>query len=164
MDLLTEEKSILKNANNLGNLVFEIKNIEDNKVTCVFYNSKQFIVISDMEYDSVQYFTNEKIKENGYYTFKTDVSGFDLDNIVYKIAILIVGFGAYYNKKEFLNNDTTHKFNDVTEIFISSLVNSYLTYIKTIALNGHPKEDLYKVLDVLDELIEEFVNKNKQID
>lgn len=143
---------------------------DNTKGTCLFYNlqKEKYIKVSNIPFDSIEYFsedilTKENLKYNTKIKFKSTVSGLDLDQIVYSTAMLIVAYGAFYERNKYLVGDTVYNYKNGGQIFISSVVVTNLNYIRYMALKNNSPEDFNKVLDALDEYIKEIESNSKEL-
>lgn len=153
-----------------GYLNYMILEFDDKTTTCLFYNlnKEKYFKVSSIPFESLKYFSDDVItKENIRYKtgikFKTSVFGFDLDQIVYLTAVLIVAYGAFYNRDKYLIGNTTYDYKNGGQIFISSIVVTNLNYIRYMALKNNSPDDFVKVLDVLDEDIKELQSNLTEI-
>lgn len=143
---------------------------EETKGTCIFYNveTDKYEEISNIPFESIQYFTEtekpitkDNVDYGNSFKFKTTVTGLDLDQIVYSTAIAIVGYGASYDKNKYLAGNTIYNYKSGDHIFISSVVVTNLNYIRFMVLKNNSPDDFTKVLDALDEYINEIKSNTK---
>lgn len=153
-----------------GYISYKVKAVNEHSADLEFFNyeKKKFVILNDIDFKNIVYFTNETdfdetmIAVGKVYKFKVNMNGFDIDSMVFTIAVLVSAYGAAYNRKKYTSGDVTkYNYTSNGQIFCTSLLYSCLNYIRYIVLKNNRSEDFDKVLSVFEENINNLDKKCK---
>lgn len=151
----------------MGGVQFDLIDINRSKQTVdlEFYNYQldKLVTLKDIPYNSFIILSrdiNRNIKfgdfefeKNKRYKFDSFTNDLNIDDIVYRIAIEIVAYGAIYNKENYSVINSTLK--NGGQIFITSSLIASLNYIQYLVFKND-SESFDRVLEVLNLNIEEI--------
>lgn len=151
----------------MGGVQFDLIDINHSKQTVdlEFYNYQldKLVTLKDIPYNSFIILSkdiNQNIKfedfefeKNKRYKFDSFTNDLNIDDIVYRVAIEIVAYGAIYNKENYSAINSTLK--NGGQIFITSSLIASLNYIQYIVFKNDSRS-FDMVLEVLNSNIEEI--------
>lgn len=151
----------------MGGVQFDLIDINHSKQTVdlEFYNYQldKLVTLKDIPYNSFIILSkdiNQNIKfedfefeKNKRYKFDSFTNDLNIDDIVYRVAIEIVAYGAIYNKENYSAINSTLK--NGGQIFITSSLIASLNYIQYIVFKNDSRS-FDTVLEVLNSNIEEI--------
>lgn len=151
----------------MGGVQFDLIDINRSKQTVdlEFYNYQldKIVILKDIPYNSFAILSkdiNQNIKfedfefeKNKRYKFDSFTNDLNIDDIIYRVAIEIVAYGAIYNKENYSAINSTLK--NGGQIFITSSLIASLNYIQYIVFKNDSRS-FDTVLEVLNSNIEEI--------
>lgn len=151
----------------MGGVQFDLIDINRSKQTVdlEFFNYQldKLVTLKDIPYNSFIILSkdiNQNIKfedfefeKNKRYKFDSFTNDLNIDDIVYRVAIEIVAYGAIYNKENYSAINSTLK--NGGQIFITSSLIASLNYIQYIVFKNDSRS-FDMVLEVLNSNIEEI--------
>lgn len=151
----------------MGGVQFDLIDINHSKQTVdlEFFNYQldKLVTLKDIPYNSFIILSkdiNQNIKfedfefeKNKRYKFDSFTNDLNIDDIVYRVAIEIVAYGAIYNKENYSAINSTLK--NGGQIFITSSLIASLNYIQYIVFKNDSRS-FDMVLEVLNSNIEEI--------
>lgn len=151
----------------MGGIQFDLIDINRLKQTVdlEFYNyqTNKLVTLKDIPYNSFVILSKDinrnirfedfEFEKNKRYKFDSFTNDLNIDDVVYRVAIEIVAYGAVYNKENYSAIKFTLK--NGGQVFITSSLIASLNYIQYIVFKND-SESFNKVLEVLDMNIEEI--------
>ena len=151
----------------MGGVQFDLIDINHSKQTVdlEFFNYQldKLVTLKDIPYNSFIILSKDinqnikfedfKFEKNKRYKFDSFTNDLNIDDIVYRVAIEIVAYGAIYNKENYSAINSTLK--NGGQIFITSSLIASLNYIQYIVFKNDSRS-FDTVLEVLNSNIEEI--------